>query len=88
MADGFSKKMNIEDALEQFAHLQTPVGESRGGLARYGAAMYFYQYDLITPELLEIYRICSKLDKDSPLEVAKHQSIEPHHITLQQLKAV
>lgn len=80
--------MNSKDALEQFTHLQTPFGAAKGGQLRYGAAMYFYQYGMITSELSEIYRICSKLDQDCPLEVARLQSVEPHHITLQQLKAV
>ncbi len=72
-----------QEALEQFAYLETPVGEPGSGRMRYGAAMYFYLRGMIGPELLEIYRICSKLDNEAPLALAKLQDIESHSITSQ-----
>ena len=39
------------------------------GRARYGAAMALYQQGEMTAEVLEVYRICSRLDAEDALSV-------------------
>ncbi len=46
--------------------LALPLGAHRSGRARYGAAMALYQSGQITPDTLEVYRICSLLDGADP----------------------
>lgn len=59
-----------ELALQQML-LETPFGEPGSGMVRYGAAMYLFVHGLIESDLLEAYRIASKLDCEDPLAVAK-----------------
>lgn len=46
--------------------LSLPLGGSRSGRARYGAAMALYNAGQIGPDALEVYRICSLLDRADP----------------------
>lgn len=46
--------------------LALPLGGTRSGRARYGAAMALYNAGQISPEVLEVYRICSLLDRADP----------------------
>lgn len=52
---------------EQWALVNTPLGEAWSGRTRYAAAMYFYRQGAMSPEALEVYRLCSRLDHDDPL---------------------
>ena len=45
------------------------------GAGRYAAAMHFYARKMITLEMLEIYRMCSKFDKDDPIAVAIYENV-------------
>lgn len=48
----------------QYALLRE-AGET--GRTRYGAAMYFYMRGMIGSETLEVYRVCSGLDREDPI---------------------
>ncbi len=56
---------NTEDEL-QAGLLATPVGLRDSGRVRYAAAMYFYQRRMISGDILEVYRACSKNDLIDP----------------------
>jgi hypothetical protein len=56
---------NTEDEL-QAGLLATPVGLRGSGRVRYAAAMYFYQRRMISEDILEVYRACSKNDLIDP----------------------
>jgi len=60
---------------QQRAFLNTPVGVPRSGYARYSAAMYFFQQGQMSAKMLEIYRICCKLDNEDPRKVAAHDGV-------------
>ncbi len=62
-----------EEAQKQF--LTTPIGLPGSGATRYAAAMYFYEINRISVEMLEIYRTCSKFDAEDPLELAKYEGV-------------
>ena len=74
MITGFAPVAGSEDA-RQLGLLSATVGVPGSGYVRYGAAMYFFQKGLIAADLLEIYRICCKLDGEDPVAVAKHDGI-------------
>jgi hypothetical protein len=59
-----------EDA-EQWALVNTPLGELWSGRTRYAAAMYFHKKGEMTAEALEAYRICSRLDHQDPLSIIR-----------------
>lgn len=52
-----------------------PVGPEWSGRARYAAAMHFYQQGAMSAEVLEIYRICSRIDDEDPLEALARYGI-------------
>ncbi|WP_291002377.1 hypothetical protein [Hoeflea sp.] len=56
---------------EQLALLRLPLGAPGSGMARYGAAMYFYRSGKLDADLLEAYRICCNLDSEDPDAVAR-----------------
>lgn len=60
----------------QIALLATPIGGQGSGAARYAAAMYFYTYDMMPLNMLEIYRCCSNLDSEDPIELAEFEGVE------------
>jgi len=62
--------LKSDEDRRQFVLLSTPLGEPGSGMTRYGAAMYFNRIGLLGVELLEAYRICSKLDAEDPAAVA------------------
>jgi hypothetical protein len=55
--------------------INTPLGEEWSGRARYAAAMYFYQRGEMTAEALEVYRICSRLDREDPLKIIRDRGV-------------
>jgi hypothetical protein len=67
-----SKEFEMQEAL-----LNSEVGVAGSGYIRYGAAMYFYQEQKLSAEMLEIYRRCCKFDKEDPIDLAQFESI-PH----------
>ena len=62
--------------------LTTDVGLPGSGRVRYGAAMYFYARGVMQADMLEIYRICSKLDREDPIEVARHEDVSVPSLAL------
>lgn len=71
--------MTINDPAElarQKALLATEIGAIGSGGVRYAAAMYFYQANLISADLLEIYRRCRKDDFEDPIDLAAFEGIE------------
>jgi len=56
-----------EDALSDWQAVLTPAGEDWSGRTRYAAAMSFYLRGEMSAEILEIYRICSRIDAEDPL---------------------
>ena len=61
---------------EQVALLQTKVGEPGSGAVRYAAAMYLYGQDQMPVQMLEVYRACSKFDREDPIFVATFEGVE------------
>ena len=57
------------EAAENWALINTPLGEPWSGRTRYAAAMFFYKRGEINAETLEVYRICSRLDREDPLSI-------------------
>lgn len=53
--------------LRQLNFLRTPPGGLSSGLVRYGAAMHLYHGHFISPETLEVFRICAPDDRLDPL---------------------
>ena len=64
-----------EETLKQWEQIRAPAGGEWSGRARYAAAMYFYQKGAMAPEVLEVYRICSRLDSEDPLSVLRRWKI-------------
>jgi len=63
------------ETAEQWALVNTPLGEAWSGRTRYAAAMYFYKRGEMAPDVLEVYRICSRLDAQDPLSIIRQRGI-------------
>jgi len=61
--------VSLDDTAEQWALVNTPLGETWSGRTRYAAAMYFHKRGELSAEALEVYRICSRLDDEDPLSI-------------------
>lgn len=62
--------MTDEDR-QNWSLILTPSGEDWSGRARYAAAMYFYRKGEMSAEVLEIYRICSRIDHEDAVDALK-----------------
>lgn len=60
--------------------LSLPLGGTRSGRARYGAAMALYNAGQIGPDALEVYRICSLLDRADPARMLAEAGLPPARI--------
>jgi hypothetical protein len=60
----------------QSGFLLANVGAAGSGSVRYAAAMYFYNLDMMPAPMLEIYRMCSKFDREDPIDLAKFEGVE------------
>ena len=49
--------------------LHTPLGEYWSGRARYAAATWFYEIGEMPADVLEVYRISCRLDRQDPLPI-------------------
>lgn len=58
------------------ALLHEPVGANGSGAVRYAAAMYFYNQKSMPADMLEIYRACSKFDREDPIDMARHKGVD------------
>ncbi|NGN42404.1 hypothetical protein G6N74_15145 [Mesorhizobium sp. CGMCC 1.15528] len=60
---------------EQWALVNTPLGEVWSGRTRYAAAMYFHKRGDMSAETLEVYRICARLDAEDPLPIIRDRGV-------------
>ena len=67
--------MNTNEEKMQQELLNSKLGISGSGYARYGAAMYFYNQGLLSEAMLEIYRRCCKFDNEDPIDLADFEKI-------------
>jgi hypothetical protein len=67
--------MSDTEIQEQWALVNTPLGEPWSGRTRYAAAMYFYKRGELSPDVLEVYRLCSRLDGEDPLAIMRDRGI-------------
>jgi len=75
-------KPNSNELKIQKTLLNYKVGISGSGYIRYGAAMYFYNLGILSDEMLEIYRRCSKFDNEDPIDLARFEQISNLKINL------
>lgn len=66
---------DAREASENWALVNTPLGEQWSGRTRYAAAMYFYKRGEMSAETLEVYRICSRLDAEDPLPIIRDRGV-------------
>ena len=64
-----------EEEAENWRLIATPLGQEWSGRARYAAAMYFYQRGLMSAEVLEVYRVCARLDDQQPVDLMRDRGI-------------
>jgi hypothetical protein len=64
-----------EEEARNRALILTPLGEEWSGRTRYAAAMYFYKRGEMSAEVLEVYRICSRLDAEDPGAIMRNRGI-------------
>lgn len=62
--------MTDEDR-ENWRLILTPAGEEWSGRTRYAAAMHFYRRGEMSADVLEIYRICSRIDHEDAVDALK-----------------
>ncbi|MDA8644955.1 hypothetical protein OAN52_01820 [Amylibacter sp.] len=67
--------MNTNEKKMQQELLNSKLGISGSGYARYGAAMYFYNQGILTEAMLEIYRRCCKFDNEDPIDLAEFEKV-------------
>lgn len=53
----------------------TPPGVEWSGRTRYAAATFFYHRGEMSAEVLEVYRICSRIDAEDPLDVLRRWQV-------------
>jgi hypothetical protein len=63
------------ETAEQWALINTPLGEPWSGRTRYAAAMYFYKRGELSAETLEVYRLCSRRDWEDPLPIIRERGV-------------
>jgi len=63
------------EAAEQWALINTPLGEEWSGRTRYAAAMWFYKRGEMPAEALEVYRICARLERQDPLYIIRDRGV-------------
>lgn len=63
------------EVAENWALINTPLGEEWSGRTRYAAAMFFYRRGEMNAETLEVYRICARLDSEDPLKIIRERGI-------------
>jgi len=64
-----------DEVARNWALVRTPLGEPWSGRTRYGAAVFLYNLGEMEPEVLEVYRICSRLDGEDPLAIIRDSGI-------------
>ena len=74
--------MNTNEKKMQQELLNSKLGISGSGYARYGAAMYFYNQGILSEAMLEIYRRCCKFDNEDPIDLAEFEKVPTLKIKL------
>lgn len=75
--------LKTKEGKEQHALLIEPLGKPESGQVRYAAAMYMYMAGMMSAEMLEIYRRCSKFDSEDPVEIARLEQVDvPEVVTM------
>jgi hypothetical protein len=64
-----------DETRQNWMLIHTLPGIEWSGRTRYAAAMFFCQRGEMSADVLEIYRICSRLDAEDPLDVLKRWEI-------------
>lgn len=64
-----------EETRRNWQIVAMPPGAEWSGRARYAAAMYLYQRGEMAADVLEVYRICSRLDAEDPVSVLRRWRI-------------
>lgn len=67
--------VNSAEEAESWALVDTPLGEPWSGRTRYAAAMYLYKAGRMNAETLEVYRLCSRLDREDPLAIIRDRGV-------------
>ena len=67
--------MMDDETRQNWTLIRTPPGTEWSGRTRYAAAMFFFQNGEMSAEVLEVYRICSRLDGEDPLDVLQRWKI-------------
>lgn len=62
------------DVAENWALVNTPLGEHWSGRTRYAAAMFFHKRGEMNADTLEVYRICARLDSEDPLAIIRDRN--------------
>lgn len=60
-----------DEARQNWRLILTPAGEAWSGRTRYAAAMHFFERGEMSAEVLEVYRICSRLDGEDAVDALK-----------------
>jgi hypothetical protein len=63
------------EVAEQWQLVSTPLGEPWSGRTRYAAAMFFHKRGDMNAETLEVYRLCSRLDREDPLAIIRQRGV-------------
>ena len=63
--------MEQDEVARNWELIAQPLGQEWSGRARYAAAMFFYARGEMSAEVLEVYRICSRLDSEDPISVLR-----------------
>lgn len=63
--------MEPDEVARNWELIAQPMGQEWSGRARYAAAMFFYARGEMSAEVLEVYRICSRLDSEDPISVLR-----------------
>ena len=74
MVDDAGKPLD-DEAAEQWALVNTSLGEAWSGRTRDAAAMFFFKRGEMNAETLEVYRICSRLDLEDPLPIIRDRGV-------------
>lgn len=64
-----------DETRQNWELVKTPPGIEWSGRTRYGAATFLYHQGEMSAEVLEVYRICSRLDAEDPLDVLRRWKI-------------
>ena len=56
-----------EETRRNFEIVAAPPGAEWSGRARYAAAMYLHRQGEMADDVLEVYRICARLDAEDPV---------------------